>query len=63
MPTDPQDRSADVRVQQVGPGEGPDTTTPEEVTEPGRKRTAADTEWLSMATADPAHFLKELHPE
>jgi hypothetical protein len=63
MPTDPQDRSADVRVQQVGPGEGPDPTTPEEVAEPGRKRTAADTEWLSMATADPAHFLKELHPE
>jgi hypothetical protein len=63
MPNEPQDRSADVRVQQVGPGEGPDPTTPEEVTEPGRKRVAADTEWLSMATADPAHFLKELRPE
>jgi hypothetical protein len=63
MPTEPQDRSADVRVQQVGPGEGPDPTTPEEVTEPGRKRTTADTEWLSMATADPAYFLKELRPE
>jgi hypothetical protein len=63
MPTEPQDRSADVRVQQVWPGEGLDLATPEEVAEPGRKRTAADTEWLSMATADPAHFLKELGPE
>ena len=57
MPNEPQDRSPDVRVQQFG--EGPDRTTPEEVAEPGRKRTAADTEWLSMATADPAHFLKD----
>jgi hypothetical protein len=59
MPDRPQDHIADVRVQQVGPGEGQDRTTPEEVAEPGRKRTAADTEWLSMATADPAHFLKD----
>jgi hypothetical protein len=59
MPNRPQDHTADVSVQQVGPREGPDRTTPEEVTEPGRKRTAADTEWLSMATADPAHFLKD----
>lgn len=59
MPNKPQDRSADVRVQQVGPGEGSDRITFEEVAEPGRKRTAADTEWLSMATADPAHFLKD----
>jgi hypothetical protein len=63
MPKEPQDRSADVSVQQVGPGEEPARTTPEEVAEPGRKRTAADTEWLSMATADPAHFLKDLHSE
>ena len=56
MPNEPQDRSPD-RVQQFG--EGPDRTTPEEVAEPGLKRTAADTEWLSMATADPAHFLKD----
>ena len=63
MPNEPQDRSADVRVQQVGPGEEPDLATPEEVAQPGRKRAAADTEWLSMATADPAHFLKELRPE
>jgi hypothetical protein len=60
MPNEPQDRSADVKAQQVGPGEGLDRTTPEEVAEPGRKRTVADTEWLSMATADPAHFLKDL---
>ena len=59
MPNEPQDRSADVRVQQAAPGEGPARTTAEEVAEPGRKWTAADTEWLSMATADPAHFLKD----
>jgi hypothetical protein len=57
MPNEPQDRNSEVRVQQFG--EGPDITTPEEVGEPGRKRMAADTEWLSMATADPAHFLKD----
>jgi hypothetical protein len=57
MPNEPQDRSPDVSVQQLG--EGPDRTTPEEVTEPGRKRSAADAEWLFMATADPAHFLKD----
>jgi len=59
MNNEPQVRSAGVSVQQVGPGEGPERTTPEEVAEPGRKRTATDTEWLSMATADPAHFLKD----
>ena len=63
MSNEPQDRRADVSLQQVGPGEGQDRTMPEEVAEPGRKRTAADTEWLSMATADPAHFLKDLHSE
>jgi hypothetical protein len=57
MPNRPQDHIADVSVQL--PGEGPDRTTPEEVAEPGRKRTAADTEWLFMATADPAYFLKD----
>jgi hypothetical protein len=61
MPNEPQDLSPDVRVQQFG--EGPDRATPEEVAEPGRKRTPADTDWLSMATADPAHFLKDLHSE
>ena len=59
MTNEPQDRGADVRVQQVGPGEGPGHITPEEVAESGLKRTAADAEWLSMATADPAHFLKD----
>ena len=57
MTNEPQNRSADGGVQQFG--EGPDGTTPEEVAEPGRKRTAAEAEWLSMATADPAHFLKD----
>jgi hypothetical protein len=57
MPNEPQDRNPDVRVQQFG--ERPDRTTPEEVAEPGRTRSAADAEWLSMATADPAHFLKD----
>ena len=51
MPDEPQGR----RVE----GDGPDPTTFEEVAEPRRKRTSADTEWLSMATADPAHFLKD----
>ena len=59
MPNRPQDHVADVSVQQIRAGEGPDRTTSEEVAEPGRKRIAADTEWLSMATADPAHFLKD----
>jgi hypothetical protein len=65
MPDEPQvhGRSADVDIQQVGPGNGPDPTTLDEVVEPGQKRNAADVEWLSMATADPAHFLKDLRPE
>ena len=59
MPDEPQGRRADGSVQQVGPENKPDRTTPEEVTEPGRKRNAPDQEWLSMATADPALFLKD----
>jgi hypothetical protein len=51
MPDEPQGRKVD--------GDGPDPTTFEEVAEPGRKQTAADAEWLSMATADPAYFLKD----
>jgi hypothetical protein len=43
--------------------DGPDTTLLEEVAEPGRKPSDADAEWLSMATADPAYFLKDLRPE
>jgi hypothetical protein len=63
MPNRPQDHSVDDSVQHVGSFPGPERTTPEEVAEPGRKRTAADAEWLSLATADPAHFLKDLHSE
>jgi hypothetical protein len=59
MPNEPQDRNPDVRVQQGGSWAGPDRATPEEVAEPGRTQIAADTDWLSMATADPAHFLKD----
>ena len=63
MPSGPQNRRTDGSIQQVGPWDGQDRTTPEEVTEPVQKRKAADAEWLSMATADPAHFLKDLHSE
>jgi len=65
MPDEPQvrGRSADGSRQQVGAENGKNRTTPEEVAESGRKRSAADTGWLSMATADPAHFLKDLRPE
>ena len=63
MPNEPQGRRPEGNTQQVGPGDGPDRTTPEEVSEPAQKRNAADTEWLSIATADPAHFLKDLHSE
>jgi hypothetical protein len=63
MPDEPQGRNADSDIQQLGPGDRPDRTTPEEVAEPGRKRNVADAEWLSMATADPAHFLKDLRSE
>jgi len=58
MPNEPQGRSADDGTQRVGSGDGPGLTR-EEVAEPGRKRSAADAEWLSMATADPAYFLKD----
>jgi hypothetical protein len=51
MPNEPQGRRVD--------GDGPDPTTFEEVAAPGGKPRDADTEWLSMATADPAHFLKD----
>jgi hypothetical protein len=54
MPNEPQGR----RVE----GDGPDTTLlEEEVVEPGRK--PSDAEWLSMATADPAYFLKDPDPK
>jgi hypothetical protein len=51
MPNEPQGRRVD--------GDGPDPTTFEEVAELDRKPSDADTAWLSMATADPAHFLKD----
>jgi hypothetical protein len=63
MPDEPHGRSAEGAIQQVGPENKPDRTMPEEIAELGRKRNAADAEWLSMATADPAHFLKDLHLE
>ena len=59
MPKEPQDRS-EGGMRQVGPGDGPDLTMLEEVSEPAQKCNASDAEWLSMATADPAHFLKDL---
>jgi hypothetical protein len=51
MPNEPQGRRGD--------GDGPDPTTFEEVAEPGRKSSDTDTEWLSIATADPAYFIKD----
>ena len=51
MPNEPQGRRVD--------DDGPDPTLLEEVAEPGRVPDDADTEWLLMATADPAHFLKD----
>jgi hypothetical protein len=51
MPNEPQGRRVD--------DDGPDPTLLEEVAEPGRVPNDADAEWLSMATADPAYFLKD----
>ena len=58
MPRDPQSRLIDDGAQQVQP-ERPPGLAPEEVAEPGAKQNASDADWLSMATADPALFLKE----
>jgi hypothetical protein len=63
MSNNPQIRRAEEGTKLILPERRPPDPIPEEVAEPGRKRTAADTEWLSMATADPAHFLKDLHSE
>ena len=55
MARDPQSRPTDDGVQ-------PETSSgpaPEEMTEPGAKQNASDTDWLSMTTADPAFFLKD----
>jgi hypothetical protein len=59
MPRDPQSRLTDDEgVEPVQP-ERPSGIVPEEMTEPGAKQNASDTDWLSMATADPAFFLKD----
>jgi hypothetical protein len=58
MTRDPQNRVTDDGVRQVQP-ERPSGLAPEEVAEPDQKRNAADADWLSMATADPALFLKD----
>ena len=63
MPHRPQGRSVDSGIQKAEPEHGPDLITAEEVAEPGRKPNAEDAEWLSMATADPAHFLKDVLSE
>ena len=52
MLDEPQGRRSD--------GEAPDPTALEAVAAPGQKPSDADAEWLSMATADPAYFLKDL---
>ena len=60
MPTDPQGRLTDDGAQPEN-SSGP---APEEVREPAdRKRDTADADWLSMATADPALFLKDSSSE
>ena len=56
MPRDPQSRTADDGAQPAG---RPSGLAPEEVEEPGPKQDPADADWMSMATADPALFLKD----
>jgi hypothetical protein len=59
MPRDPQSRLTDN-------GPQPERTpglAPEEVAEPDQKRNIADSDWLFMATADPALFLKDAGSE
>ena len=58
MPRDPKSRPTGEGAQPVQP-ERPSGPAPEEVAEPDQKRNAADADWLSMATADPALFLKD----
>jgi hypothetical protein len=59
MPRDPQSRTADDGTQPAQPAGRPSGLAPEEVAEPGRKQDLTDADWLSMATADPALFLKD----
>jgi hypothetical protein len=63
MPNDPQSRRTEDGTRRALPESRPPDAIPEEVAEPGRRRNVADAEWLSMATADPAHFLKDLRQE
>jgi hypothetical protein len=51
MPEEPQGRRVD--------DDGLNPTLLDEVAEHGLKPGDADAEWLSMATADPAYFLKD----
>jgi len=60
MPIDPKSRVTDDGTQPAGRSSG---LAPEEVEEPGRKQDSADMDWLSMATADPALFLKDTGSE
>ena len=62
MARDPQGRLTDDGAQPVQP-ERPSGLAPEEVAEPGAKQNMADADWLSMATADPAFFLKDSDSE
>ena len=58
MPRDPQSRLTD-------DGARPESASgivPEEVAEPAAKQ-SADTDWLSVTTADPAFFLKDSDSE
>ena len=57
MPRDPQSRASDENAQPKNQ-ERPAGLAPEEVAGPDRKQNAAEPDWLSMATADPALFLK-----
>lgn len=56
MPRDPQSRVAGEDAQPVSQ-ERPAGLAPEEVA--GKRQDAAEPDWLSMATADPALFLKD----
>ena len=57
MPRDPQSRVADEDAQVNQ--EMPVGLAPEELAGPVKKQNAAEPDWLSMATADPALFLKD----
>jgi hypothetical protein len=59
MARDPRGRLTEDGVQP----ERPSGLVPEEIAEPDTKQNAADRDWLSMSTADPAFFLKDSEPE